>query len=450
MSTVQTVGMPKPQKEIKPKSSFAYKAVLALSILYYARPEDVLPGLHYVPMAKIAGGLALIALVFGMKKHRTIKKLPVELKLLLALFVHMCFTIPFAVWKGGAFDTVILKFSKGVIVAILVSMCVSSLAELKKLFWVQAASLAFMTFASILAHKEGRMVGVLGGIFENPNDLAINIAINWPFCFAFLLLATKWWKKVVWAFAMFVLTIGTVLTYSRSGFLAIILCGVMSLYHFGIKGKRMHLIMGAGTAVILLAVIAPAAGLYPKVWIARMESIVSDKVKGSMDNGSKEQRAELLKLSIRYMTSYPIFGVGPGNFASSSGSWLIAHNTYTELGAEAGLPALLLFLLLLGRGFLNLMRIAKSELYKTNTEVNIFTGAMIASWGAYVVGAAFSDTQYELFPYFMVAYTTVLYHMTCVFPKEDKEKSKLANGKGTMGGELAPVGERKPEFAWSR
>jgi O-antigen ligase len=241
-----------------------------------------------------------------------------------------------------------------------------------------------------------------------------------------------------------------VMTYSRSGFLAIILCGVMSLYHFGIKGRRMHLIMGAGTAVILLAVIAPAAGLYPKVWMARMESIFADKVKDSMDNGSKEVRAEMLKLSLHYMATYPVFGVGPGNFAMSSGSWLIAHNTYTELGAEAGLPALLLFLLILGRGFVNLRRIAKSELYKTDKEVNIFTGAMIASWGAYVVGAAFSDTQYELFPYFMIAYTTVLYYMTCVFPKQEQNKLKASQSLDARGRELTNAEQRKPEFAWTR
>jgi putative inorganic carbon (hco3(-)) transporter len=444
------VGLPKTPTQVKPKSSFAYKAVLALSILYYARPEDVIPGLGYIPMAKIAGGLALIALIFGMKKHRTIKKLPLELKLLLVLFVHLCLTIPFAFWRGGAFETVFLRFSKGLIVAILVSLCVSSIAELKKLFWVQAASLAFMTLASILAHKQGRMTGVLGGIFENPNDLAINIAINFPFCFAFLIMAKKWWKKILWALAMFVMTIGTVLTYSRSGFLAIILCGVISLYQFGIKGRRMHLIMGAGTAVILLAVVAPVAGLYPKVWMARMETIFADKVQNSMDNGSKEARTELLKLSLEYMSTHPIFGVGPGNFASFSGSWLIAHNTYTELGAEAGLPALFLFVLILGCALVNLGRVAKSELYKKDPEVNIFTGAMLASWGAFVVGAAFSDTQYELFPYFMIAYTTVLYHMACVFPKQQKQALKNINATGAMSDQLGTSERRKPEYAWTR
>ena len=433
----------------KQKSAFAYKTVLALSILYYSRPEDVIPGLSHIPMAKIAGGLALVALIFGVRSDRPVKKWPVEVKLLFVMLAHMILTIPFAYWRSGAFQTVFSRFAKGVIVGLLVTVLVTSMRELKKLLWVQAASLAVMTLASVLTPHRGRMGGVLGGVFENPNDLAINIALNWPLCFGFFLLADKGWKKALWAGGMFIMVVGVVLTYSRSGFLAILVCGLVSLYEFGLKGRRIHLLGVAGVSVLLLAIAAPVFGLYPKIWIARMESTVLGRIKDSYDQGSREAREQLMKESLSDMATHPIFGVGPGNFGSFSGTWRVAHNTYTELGAEAGIPALFLFILILWRAFKNLRRVEKSALYKTDIELQIFTGAMLASFFAFVVGAAFSDTQYELFPYFMISYTTALYHIACVIPL----KRKAVENKDTADvrrRELNYGESRKRNLAWTR
>src|SRR5690349_14286501 len=102
------------------KNSFAFRALLVFSFLYFARPEDVIPGLNFIPVAKIAGGVALLALIAALMGRKGKIRLPLEVKLLLLLLMQMCLTIPFAYWRGGAFDTVFSKFSKGVIVAVLV------------------------------------------------------------------------------------------------------------------------------------------------------------------------------------------------------------------------------------------------------------------------------------------------------------------------------------------
>jgi O-antigen ligase len=417
--TAQPAVTPLSVKQSK-RSTLAYRALLVFSVLYFARPEDLVPGLHMIPMGKITGGIALLALIFGVRGRRAVKKLPAEIKLLFLLLGWLTLTIPFAWWRGGAFVTVFDRFAKGVIVALLVSMLVTKVDELRKLLLVQAASLAVMTVFSIATHEGGRMSGVLGGAFQNPNDLAINIALNWPLAFAFFLLA-KGPRKLFWMLAMFVMLLGIALTYSRSGFLAIGLCVVISLYQFGIKGRRLHLVGLAGAALVVLPLVAPLVGLRPDIWLNRMRSTVQNNVVNSYDLGSKEAREELLQISLHFIATHPLVGVGPGNFASVSGSWRVAHNTYTELGAEAGLPALFLFLLILGCAFRNLWRVTKSDAYKSNQQIQIFTGAMWASLGAYLVGAAFSDTQYNLFPYFMVAYTTALYHLACLFPKHESK-----------------------------
>ncbi len=148
MATV-AAGIGNPISEKKQRSSFAYWALLVFSFLYYARPEDVIPGLNVISVAKIAGGLAVVGLIAGLMTQKGKVKFPLEVKLLLLLGAQMCLTIPFAYWRGGAFATVFEKYSKGVIVAILVSMLVTNLPQLRKLLWVQAAAMVVTAIASM-------------------------------------------------------------------------------------------------------------------------------------------------------------------------------------------------------------------------------------------------------------------------------------------------------------
>src|SRR5215468_12593837 len=85
------------------RTTLAYRALVLFSFLYFFRPEDFIPGLSVIPLGKIAGGIALLALIFGVKRKDR-GQLPFEAKVLLVLLAHMILTIPFAFWRGGAFD----------------------------------------------------------------------------------------------------------------------------------------------------------------------------------------------------------------------------------------------------------------------------------------------------------------------------------------------------------
>ena len=133
------------------RSTLAYSALVVFSVLYYTRPEDFIPGLAVVPINKIAGGIALAALVFGIpavQRHR----LTTELKVLLALLVQLLLCIPFAHWRGGAFDAVVNRFSKGVMVALLIYGVTNTVNELRKLLFIQAGTVALITLASLIVY----------------------------------------------------------------------------------------------------------------------------------------------------------------------------------------------------------------------------------------------------------------------------------------------------------
>ncbi len=243
MSTWQVVSKKVLAIEEPRKSTLAYRALVLFSLIYYLRPEDFIPGLDAIPIGKISGGIALLALIFGVPA-RLRHKLTVELKVLILLLGQMMLCIPFAFWRSGSFDTVINKFSKGVIVAVLIYLVTTSVAELRKLLLIQAGSIALITVASVLVHRTevGRLMGIQKGILENPNDLAINIAINFPLCVAFMLAAKGGAQKVLWCIGLVFMSYGVVATYSRSGLLAMAVTVAICLWEFGIKGRRMILV----------------------------------------------------------------------------------------------------------------------------------------------------------------------------------------------------------------
>jgi O-antigen ligase len=332
-------------------------------------------------------------------------KVPGAIKILWLLFLQMAICVPFAIWRGGAFSMVFEQFSKCVIVAMLISMAVVTLVELRKLLWIQVSAIAGVTFFSILLHhvRDGRLEGVQKGILENPNDLAIQIAISFPLGLAFML-DSKGFKKILWMLALIFMSVGLVLTYSRSGLLAFVISVAFCVWEYGIKGKRRYIVVA--TAVIL--VVGLGVALSGSHYRARVESIFLGDVAGSGDKGSMEARKELLKKSSLLALTHPLVGVGPGCFPLVDQGWRVAHNTYTEVAAEAGLLALVLFLAAIGAAFRNLRRISKSNLYRDDPEFRLFAQGLRAALAAYLVGAFFASTQYNLYIYVVVAYTCVM------------------------------------------
>lgn len=409
----------KAERPQRKRASGAYIALVFLSVLYFGRPEDLIPGLAVIPLAKIAGGIAFAALIFSLLSGKARQKLALETKYLLAFFVWYCIGVPFAFWRGGAWMMVSQRLSKAIIVSLLVALLVKEMWQLKRLIWVQAATVALMTVVSLAVHHtpNGRLRGVLGGVFENPNDLAINIALNWPLCAAFFLLAKGFFKKALWGCALAAMVLAVQMTYSRSGFLALVAACTLSVWQFAIRGRRTRLIFLAVLFGAVLLVVTPGK------YLGRLASIV---VKGETDatgEESREQRRELLIESLRTAMHHPVFGIGAGNFEVVNGMWRVAHNTYTEIAAEAGFPAIILFMLVFYRAFANIRAVSKSQLYREDADTRILGEGLWVSVPAFMAGAFFASTEYSMYPYYLVAYTTALYQIACVPPAGNKSKT---------------------------
>jgi hypothetical protein len=156
------------------------------------------------------------------------------------------------------------------------------------------------------------------------------------------------WRRIGIASTV-VIGIAIVLTQSRAGLIALAAAGLTTVLYS--RRKRFAFAM-VSAAVLLLVTLAPSS------LFARFHNIALSGAAQNGDEVSTRTHFELVKAGLNMIESHPIFGIGLDQFKTVApqynsnlfqvaGRSYIAHNTYVQIGAECGLPALVCFLLLL-------------------------------------------------------------------------------------------------------
>ena len=404
------------------QTALAYAGLLLFVGIYFGRPEDWVPGLHSVPLAKIAGGIAILSFIVSAFRQLRVSAIPQEAFLMLGLFGQLCLAIPFAYSRTGSFELVTGIFLKVLLVSLVVMLTVNSESRLRKLLLVQTIAMGVMAVFSSWKYSGGRASGVVGGDFSNPNDLALCLVLAIPFAIMFFLTARGLVGRAVWGAASVVLVYTALITYSRGGFLALLAAAVASLYYY-----RSSLIRRP--ALILLCATLGVIVLFasPTDYGQRLATIVDPDQDRT---GSAQERRLLLNRSIELTLQHPLVGVGPGMFESLSGVWRQTHNTYTQFSSEAGLPALFIFLWLLQRACTN--NRAVRRICPRSGSLYLIAGASQASLCAFAVGAFFASVAYHFFPYLLIAYSVAL-----------RQIARSTPGYGSRDGELRAFGKMR-------
>src|SRR5713101_3526150 len=356
----------------------AYVSLLLFLVVYCARPEDWIPGLSVVPLAKMTGILALLALMFSLKQFRS--SLPREVIYLILLVGQLFLAATLSpVWRGGAVQMT-LDFAKVLPIVIVISVAVNTASRLRRLIFVQAASVAVIAAVAVWKGRLllGRLEGTLGANYSDPNDLALAIIISLPLCLALLLLSGNRLRKAAWALAILVMLYTVLLTGSRGGFFALIVTAAVFLWEFAIRGRRRYLLALAVLAGLVLWQFSSG------ILVGRLKGTLNPDEDTAASYASAEARQQLFWRSVEVTKAHPLFGVGPGNFQELSGSWHVTHNSFTQMSAEGGVPSFILYVLILSGGFKNLRAIRR--LARDQTESHLLARALIASLAGYVVG----------------------------------------------------------------
>lgn len=407
----------------------AYLWVLAFFVVYCARPEDWIPGVSHLHLAKIVGGFALLAFVMSLSKIK--KGLPKITTLLVLLTVQMGLASLFSpVWKGGAFQTT-LGFAKVVLIILVMAVAVTSLPRLRRLIFVQSACVVVVAVISIRESRivAGRLQGILNGIYQNPNDLALAIVLTLPFCLVFLLNERSMLRKAGWCVASLLMIYALLRTGSRAGLLALIVAAGLCVWEFGIRGRRPPLLL---LTVVACGFIFAVAG---QRVIQRFSNTTQDEGNGAAYE-SAQLRKEMLLKSLKVTIEHPLFGIGPGDFPVISGAWLDTHNVYTEFSAGSGIPALLLFLMIYRYALSQLHEVKKRN--SDRSEVAMLAGASRADLIAFAIAGFFYPDAYQFFMYFVLSYATALHEITT---KQHESKAQTEYNAPPQPFEMAtPVG----------
>lgn len=400
----------------------AYVALLLFMVIYCARPEDWIPGLSRVPLEKITVFLALLALAFSLRHIR--QRLPREV-VFLSLLIGQLFVASFLspVWRGGAFQ-VTLDFAKVLMIVLVIVTAVRTSQRLRMLVFTQAISVSAIAVVAIWKGRLilGRLEGILGGNYSDPNDLALVIIMSLPLCLALLFLSKNRLWKILWSISMIVMIYAVFLTGSRGGFLALLVVAAVCLWEFGVRGRRRYFLVLAALAGVILW--QSSGGMLA----GRLKGTFNVKEDTSAAYDSAQARQQLFWRSIEVTEEHPLFGVGPGNFDQVSGQWHTTHNSLTLMSSEGGVPALILYALILWCGFKNLRAVKRFVRGRTESRL-LLARALFASLAGYAVGSLFLSVAYQFFPYILVAYTAVLFRIAKQPGSHSKEHGSVTQNK---------------------
>src|SRR5215831_12319470 len=266
--------------------------------------------------------------------------------------------MPTAASPKDSLDTLTDTYLKTVIVFILMVNLIDTRRRLFSLWKLVVVCGAALGLGAIRSYMRGeftaqglRIEGLVGGMFENPNDLATALDLLLPFA-VLLTLISKGLARLFYLGCAAVLTIGVLVTLSRGGFLGLIASSGVLLWKLG-KGRRLKTMLGAALVCgILLAVLPGGYG-------ARIATIFNTE---EDQTGSAQVRRELMERAASIAIKRPIVGVGMGNFHIYSIHEQAAHNAYLEIAAELGWMGVAAYLIVIFAPFRSLLRIERQTM----------------------------------------------------------------------------------------
>lgn len=310
-----------------------------------------------------------------------------------------------------------IEFTKIIVIGLLISALVDNEQRVRWLLMMILISVAMVTFkdfvGSIIYMGNVKLTGP-GGSFEDNNDYALLLVMATPIAYYFAKSETN--KLLRWGFyGMVVMTTVTIMfTYSRGGFLG--LCAVALTMALRTKYKV------TGVAALVLAGIL-FINFGPERVLNRLSTIKT----ADQEDASAQGRLKAWEVSLGIMRDYPWAGIGMKNILLVYGKYgnvaeaKVAHNSYLQCAVDAGIPALIFFLMMLALTFWRLRVVRR--ILKTRDPDNLainYTFGLESAMVGYCISAFFlSQYAFEIL-YMVVPLVTSLKAMARSYEKEAK------------------------------
>jgi O-antigen ligase len=334
---------------------WGYAGLLAFTAVLLLRPQDQIRALAPLHLAEICAFIGIAPMML----HRFTRHLPVfrmtsETIALMVFGAVILGTAPFSIWPGGAFES-FSEYLKIVVVFVLMMNTLTTAKRIEQVTWLILVCCGYIAARGVVDYARGvnlveggRVAGAVGGIFGNPNDLALNMVTFLPAALMVALTQRHSTLRRLAAAGIVALMLATVVfTKSRGGALGLGAVLVAMLF----LGRRIR----PGFAAMALGGVLLATPFLPTTFWDRMSSIFNEEQDRTMYTGSSEARRVVMGEGIDAFLAFPLTGVGAGQFKNYNPPerkerWRETHNALIQVAAETGLAGLAVFAFLIVRG----------------------------------------------------------------------------------------------------
>lgn len=288
-------------------------------------------------------------------------------KVMVALGVVACLSVPFALSLGRAAMFIVENYSKVLLLAFLLIAAIRGVRDFVLFIWAGVVSAGILVWMALFVFELANYGNIarLGGLYTyDANDLGLVLLSMLPLALLTFQTSSRWGKL---ASALVVIGIGVALAKSGSRGAFVGLVATMAYLLLMLKSvpatKRIGFVVAVGLGVAVAA---------PTGYWEQMQTITNptEDYNWSTTNG----RVEVAKRGFSYMLRNPVFGVGIDNFPLAEATisekamrhipgtglrWTAAHNSYVQVGAELGIAGLILWSSLIFGGIVSVNRLRR-------------------------------------------------------------------------------------------
>lgn len=290
---------------------------------------------------------------------------------------------------------------------ILMVITITIVDTLPRLYWCLATAAASVAWASLYSIREWvygyHTWGAAfrpGWVVGDANYFGVNVVLCLPINFVLFIYAKKRWQRVFFLGCLPLTLLATTLGASRGGFLGLLVAFFYLVLHTTRKARNIG---------VMLALLLPLLMFSPNSPVRRMfRSTYSD-------DQAARSRLVTWNIGLKMVAANPFLGVGLGRYKQvgptydSTGAFAIkphiAHNAYLEIASEMGLPALLVFLMVIATTFHTLKKVRRRALAVGAEPLANWTLGIESGLIGAVVALFFVSGQYQKMFWLMISFS---------------------------------------------
>lgn len=366
----------------------------------------------------------------------------------LVLFCLAWGSAVFGLSLGSSVSFIWRVYGRNLIFFFLLVVAIRNVRDLALLMWSFVASVGVLAVLAqtvldleVTLQGLGRLEGGQGHF--DANDIGLILVMALPLALLFFFNG-KPLTRMLSLGAMIGIPVTIALTGSRGAMVGLVVIGVAIL----ITLRRISVVKRAS---ILVAVVTGLFLAAPSGYWKQMNTLlnITEDYNYSVDYGRKSVAVR----GFGYMIDRPFFGVGVANFTRAEGTispiasarlseglsveWIAPHNTYVNVGAEIGIPALIIWLSLLFGGTVGLWRLRRrlpASWEYESAERKFLSDACLflpISFLGFAVSSTFLSHAYTILPYVIFAYLGGLHLLVHKeLEKDAKADSSVASESG--------------------